>query len=653
MPTIIDSLVVMLGLDPKPYEEGAARVEESLDELGEKSDSVQDKMDKGGQKTRAGMKETGNEADRTGRKVEDGGRRGAEGLDAMTKQAAKFLALIGGTVALKRFIDQTITSGAALDRFARNINQDVTTVSAWANEVEAGGGTAEGLVATLDMLSRAQTELQLTGESGLIPYLSALGISLADVGGKAKAPTQILLDLADRFSRMNRTQANNMGRMLGIDQGTLNLLLRGREEVELLIRRQEEFNALSAEQAEQASHVQRTIIQGGQAFRAFGRDLLSSAAPALETVFGYLARIGEWVRDNSEFVGKFLTTLAVGLGAIGAAAITLNPVALAITAVAGALALLWEDYEKWKNGGDAAMPWDKWVPNIKIAVGWLDTLRQKASDILYRGMAWVDAIAALAAGDKEAADRAFSEFDRGRPPEAPSTPAPPATVITPDDKAMFQARAMEYFVQQGWTPEQAAGIVANIKRESGFDYTAIGDNGNAVGLAQWHPERQQEFQNKFGKPLQGSSFEDQLAFIQYELTLGREADAGRALAGARNAEDAGGIVSRQYERPADADFEAAIRSLISQEILNAMKAAAQPATATGQSAGVPLGFVPGAAMGAGVPPREVSSNTHTTEVHIGEIKVSTAATDADGIARDLGHSLNYLFTSQANGGMVS
>ena len=42
----------------------------------------------------------------------------------------------------------------------------------------------------------------------------------------------------------------------------------------------------------------------------------------------------------------------------------------------------------------------------------------------------------------------------------------------------------------------------------------------------------------------------------------------------------------------------------------------------------------------------------SVETHIGEVKVYTAATDAKGIASDMGKSLDYLFTSQANYGLT-
>jgi hypothetical protein len=41
----------------------------------------------------------------------------------------------------------------------------------------------------------------------------------------------------------------------------------------------------------------------------------------------------------------------------------------------------------------------------------------------------------------------------------------------------------------------------------------------------------------------------------------------------------------------------------------------------------------------------------SVKTQIGEINIKTQATDAKGIADDMGHSLDYLFASQANVGL--
>lgn len=111
--------------------------------------------------------------------------------------------------------------------------------------------------------------------------------------------------------------------------------------------------------------------------------------------------------------------------------------------------------------------------------------------------------------------------------------------------------AISFFMSNGWTREQAAGIVGNLQAESGsnLQLNATGDGGQAYGIAQWHPDRQAKFQEVIGKPIRESNFQEQLRFVQWELTNTEKA-AGYALAGATTAEQAAEIVDRMYERSA-------------------------------------------------------------------------------------------------------
>lgn len=128
--------------------------------------------------------------------------------------------------------------------------------------------------------------------------------------------------------------------------------------------------------------------------------------------------------------------------------------------------------------------------------------------------------------------------------------------------AGLQSRIVRFFEQQGWTRNQAAGIAANLSAESALNPHAVGDNGKAYGIAQWHPDRQRAFTAWSGKGIQGSSLEDQLKFVQFELTKGSERAAGAALRSAQDAATAGQVVSSQYERPADARGEASRRGAL-------------------------------------------------------------------------------------------
>lgn len=655
MATIIDSLLVTLGLNSDQFK------------------SEKDKVDRG-------LRETGDGAERAGKRIKQTGKSGAEGFDGLAKSASKFLALIGGTLAIKRFVEQTVESNAALDRLSRNLQETVENVSAWSQAAEIAGGSADGLQGTLDMLSKSQTELMLTGQSQLIPYFSALGVSVADATGKARSGAEILLDLSERFGRMDRTTANNMGRMMGIDQGTMNLLLKGRSEVELMIRRQKETAVVTRQQAEEASRLRAAMVESRQSVEAFGRGLLSAAMPALEGFFSILKDIGSWVANNKEFVGDFLTVIAVGLGLIAAATIPVNLTVLAVTALSTAIAALWQDYQTWKRGGDSFIDWAKWEPGFNAAgkaIGWLKGL---LDDLAYRAIAAADLLSAVFDRDWKRAKFAAKEFMAGTPaPTSPPAAAPAKPAVTPGVSP--EQQALNFFQSKGWTREQAAGLTANIKRESNYNPAAVGDSGKAIGIAQWHPDRQAEFAKRYGKDIRAASYAEQLDFMNYELTEGRERAAGAKLRGAKSAEEAAAAVSTHYERPKQTAVEAQTRGKMAVEILakapTPVRAESYPerreaAGATpipkvpaerNESPRSALAGVPGAAMaaqGAGAAPAvrtpEVSaapaSVSNSVETHIGEIKVITAATDAKGIAADMGKSMDFLFTSQANYGLI-
>lgn len=108
---------------------------------------------------------------------------------------------------------------------------------------------------------------------------------------------------------------------------------------------------------------------------------------------------------------------------------------------------------------------------------------------------------------------------------------------------------MAFFERQGWTRAQAAGLVGNLQAESGVDaHRAQSGGGPAYGLAQWEHPRQREFKDWAGHDIRQSTFDEQLAFIQHELTTS-ERGAGNALRCATTVDAAAQIVCERYERP--------------------------------------------------------------------------------------------------------
>lgn len=611
MAMIIDSLLVTLGLDSKDFDAKRAKV-------------------------KSGLKDTRDDADKAGKSLKKAGKDAADGFEEASKKLVTFLAILGGTSAIKRFIEDTIESSAALDRFSRNIKESADSVSAWSNAAEQAGGTAEGLQGTMDMLSKSQTELALTGQSGLIPYFTSLGVNLATINGQARPVSDILLDLADRFSHMDRNTANNMGRMMGIDQGTMNLLLQGRKEVELIIARQKEYGAVTKKQAEEASRLRLQIVQSTQSFKAFGRELLESATPTLEKMFKIMADFGAWCVANKAQISDVLTAITVMLVGIGVALTPINLTTAALVALGTALALVYEDYKTWKAGGESLIPWDKWKPGIDLATSALLKLKDIIADILFRGIGVGDFVYKAATGDWEGAKIAAGAVWNGIPSESESS-----SQGAPASKSKSAPRGirnnnpgnLNFVGQAGATKEggpngrfavfgnMRQGVAALVK-QIGL-YVGRGKNTIRKIIETYAPA----FENNTQAYIEAVSKAVGLSSDE-PLDINNANQVMALVRAITDHENGKGFVS-------DADISGGFNMAKLSGIPGASRAAGGASASRVAKASSPA----------------VAGGSSSVETSIGNINVYTQATDADGIAKDMGKSMNYLFTSQANVGV--
>jgi hypothetical protein len=366
--------------------------------------------------------------------------------------------------------------------------------------------------------------------------------------------------------------------------------------------------------------------------------------------------------------------------------------------VSAAIVTLIGDYQNWKNTSKTGLiDWEKWEPAVNGLERSIRSIKNLIEDLIYRAIAAGDIISALYNDDKAQFDNAVDAFlhGTGKRYGGEDTSASPSTgpvdaavtagkllysmneaeikyranLAAAGAKALAEgdtekakaigaqlikfdlkksadnsadekkAEAMNFFQSQGWSAEQSAGIVASIQRESNFNSSAIGDNGQAVGIAQWHPSRQEDFKALFGKDIRESSYKDQLVFIQHELTQGKEHEAGRALKAETTERGAAATFSSKFERPKDTEGEAAARGEIAAQIMRGIPDASR--------------FSAGAGAGAAASSNITNNNqsTKTISTSIGEININSAATNMQGIQQDARKSMEYLFSTQANGGL--
>lgn len=360
MATVIDQLVVKLSLDDVEFLDGEKRVAASLGQTKKKTENV-------------------------GKNIAADGKKGAEFFSQLEKAALKFFAVLTTGRGLADFTRTVIATGAAFDRASKNLGVGADTLSRWAGAVRQSGGTTESFLGTMQGLSQSLTELKLTGNTGILPYLQALGVSVSDTNGKAKPLESILGDIGDKLNKLpNRQDAFNIGRNLGIDDGTINLLLKGRTEVERLLASQKAYSAADAESARKAQErwegvqlrieriTQKLVIDLIPAFERLSdkmEELANTSVPVLREIFDWIDKIDKittkWTRGIDNLLPKFSNpTLQKLFGGYGGTAAKFNP----LTSITGGVAAGGQKITEFINS-DAVSKEDRGV--IK---GWTEKL---------------------------------------------------------------------------------------------------------------------------------------------------------------------------------------------------------------------------------------------------------------------------------------
>ena len=134
------------------------------------------------------------------------------------------------------------------------------------------------------------------------------------------------------------------------------------------------------------------------------------------------------------------------------------------------------------------------------------------------------------------------------------------TVIT-DGLASGPRTVVEYLTSKGLNAAAGIGVAANIKHESNFRTSAVGDNGTSFGICQWHLGRG-EAMKKMAGPNWQTNLTGQLDYLYYELcnsysyVLSALKCVPNNESGARQAAD---VFVRKFEIPSNLDKNSQIR----------------------------------------------------------------------------------------------
>ncbi|MEH8710276.1 hypothetical protein [Klebsiella quasipneumoniae] len=280
------------------------------------------------------------------------------------------------------------------------------------------GGSVDGARGSLENLARF-----MRNNPGAEGFLNRLGVQTRDASGNMRDMATIFTGVGQRLSSMPYYRANQYAQMLGLDENTLMAMRRGIGEYMGQYNAMKKAIGFNPDQAATASNRFMTSLRSLSEAASMARDKIGSNLadglagsldrlrrqilenfPKIEgaitgTVKGILwagemvgrviyrlIQLGQSISDWWDSLDKQSQQLIELIGALTAAWWLLNRAMLAspitwVLGLAAAIALLWEDYKTFREGGKSLIDWEKWKPEVHAALKMVGDLKQTVLDL--------------------------------------------------------------------------------------------------------------------------------------------------------------------------------------------------------------------------------------------------------------------------------
>ncbi|KAA2014395.1 hypothetical protein JDV81_12180 [Escherichia coli] len=280
------------------------------------------------------------------------------------------------------------------------------------------GGSVDGARGSLENLARF-----MRNNPGAEGFLNRLGVQTRDASGNMRDMATIFTGVGQRLSSMPYYRANQYAQMLGLDENTLMAMRRGIGQFSGEYTAMAKAIGYNADVAAVSSNKFMTSLRSFGLMAGMARDKIGSSLadglagsldrlrrqilenfPKIEgaitgTVKGILwagemvgrviyrlIQLGQSISDWWDSLDKQSQQLIEPIGALTAAWWMLNRAMLAspitwVLGLAAAIALLWEDYQTWKEGGKSLIDWGKWKPEVDAALKMVGDLKQTVLDL--------------------------------------------------------------------------------------------------------------------------------------------------------------------------------------------------------------------------------------------------------------------------------
>lgn len=325
MPTVVDALIVTLGLDPKEFTKGqreAAKAAIQGQKDIEKAALAQEKAAvRAARETEKAAKQeakahrdalkqiekderaAAKEAERHAKEVARAHDQAADSLNRLGRNALKLFAIFTGGRAVGQFVTDIGKADAAMGRMADRLGIAPERIAAFDNAVKRAGGTAGEGSASFQQLSDTLNELRTSGNaSALVPFARLQGISGQQIrlNGKLEESFGDLAEAAKGTAeKAGASTASFLLKQAGYSEATINLLLKGRKAVEEALSRSQKAGLVSKADSDAARALGEQYEDLSDRVTDFGRKISTALTPVITDL---MKRFADWLDLNKDWL---------------------------------------------------------------------------------------------------------------------------------------------------------------------------------------------------------------------------------------------------------------------------------------------------------------------------------------------------------------
>lgn len=252
MPTLIDSLVVEIGLDAKNFTKGQ---KEAVAAANSALESI--------------------EANAKG--MEHQAKRSMDALGGIKTQAVELFAIFTGGKGLIDFSSQLTHSNASLGRLERNLGISASTISRWQGAARIFGGDAASMAQSFTSISDALEGWKIGKISPLIADFRAISTAGGTVIDINKGVEQSFMDLSANLKAIHDRdpgQAGLLGRSIGLDPALFDLLVQGPAGLKQVLDYVNRIGVSTKADTDSFGELEKRMAQMGLKAESLGRKIL-------------------------------------------------------------------------------------------------------------------------------------------------------------------------------------------------------------------------------------------------------------------------------------------------------------------------------------------------------------------------------------------